>query len=71
LSECIHRIELGKTYVNKRSSQDPNLDLNKNLLKFKFEVRDAETRSTVYEITSIKELLISQNLKILESFSYF
>ena len=23
-------IELGKTYVNKRSSQDPNLDLNKN-----------------------------------------
>ena len=31
-------IELGKIYVNKKSSQDPDLDLNRNLLKFKFEV---------------------------------
>ena len=54
-------IELGKTYVNKRSSQDPNLDLNKNLLKFKFEVRDAETRETIYTATRIKFLYLSND----------
>jgi hypothetical protein len=54
-------IELGKIYVNKKSSQDPNLDLNRNLLKFKFEVRDAETRQTVYTPTRIKNLYISND----------
>ena len=54
-------IELGKIYVNKKSSQDPNLDLNRNLLKFKFEVRDAETRQTIYTPTRIKNLYISND----------
>ena len=45
-------LELGQNYNNNHSSEDPLYDKNSTTLKFKFEVRDAETRSTVYEITN-------------------
>ncbi len=63
-------LELGQNYNNLHSSEDPLYDKNSTTLKFKFEVRDAETRSTVYEITSIKELLISNDPEFTESSTY-
>ncbi len=60
-------LELGQNYINNHSSEDFAYDYNYNTLKFKFEVRDAETRSTVYELTSIKELLISNDPEFTES----
>ena len=63
-------LELGQTYNNNHSSEDVAYDWNITTLKFKFEVRDAETRSTVYEITSIKELLISNDPEFTESSTY-
>ena len=53
-------LELGQTYSNDHSSEDPLYDRNSTTLKFKFEIRDVETRSTLYDLTSIKELLISK-----------
>ena len=63
-------LELGQNYNNNHSSEDPLYDNNSTTLKFKFEVRDAETRSTVYELTSIKELLISNDPKFTETSTY-
>ena len=63
-------LELGQNYNNLHSSEDPLYDKNSTTLKFKFEVRDAETRSTIYEITSIKELLISNDPEFTESSTY-
>ena len=63
-------LELGQNYNNNHSSEDPLYDKNSTTLKFKFEVRDAETRSTVYEITSIKELLISNDPEFTETSTY-
>ena len=63
-------LELGQNYNNNHSSEDPSYDWNLTNLKFKFEVRDAETRSTVYEITSIKELLLSNDPEFTESSTY-
>ena len=63
-------LELGQNYNNNHSSEDPLYDNNSTTLKFKFEVRDAETRSTVYEITSIKELLISNDPEFTETSTY-
>ena len=63
-------LELGQNYNNLHSSEDPLYDKNSTTLKFKFEVRDAETRSTVYEITSIKELLISNDPEFTESSTF-
>ena len=36
-------LELGQNYNNLHSSEDPLYDKNSTILKFKFEVRDAET----------------------------
>jgi len=63
-------LELGQNYNNNHSSEDPFYDNNSTTLKFKFEVRDAETRSTVYELTSIKELLISNDSEFTETSTY-
>jgi hypothetical protein len=63
-------LELGQNYNNNHSSEDPLYDNNSTTLKFKFEVRDAETRSTVYELTSIKELLISNDPEFTETSTY-
>ena len=63
-------LELGQNYNNLHSSEDLLYDKNSTTLKFKFEVRDAETRSTVYEITSIKELLISNDPEFTETSTY-
>ena len=63
-------LELGQNYNNLHSSEDPLYDNNSTTLKFKFEVRDAETRSTVYELTSIKELLISNDPEFTETSTY-
>jgi hypothetical protein len=63
-------LELGQNYNNLHSSEDPLYDKNSTTLKFKFEVRDAETRSTIYEITSIKELLISNDPEFTESSTF-
>ena len=60
-------LELGQTYNNNHTSEDVIYDFNSTTLKFKFEVRDAETRSTVYQITQIKELLISNDPEFTES----
>ena len=54
-------LELGKNYVNNRSSEDPSYDQNKTTLKFKFEIRDVQTRSTVYNLTRIKTLYLSND----------
>lgn len=63
-------LELGQTYSNDHSSEDPLYDQNSTTLKFKFEIRDVETRSTIYELTSIKELLISNDPEFTESSTY-
>ena len=63
-------LELGQNYNNLHSSEDPLYDKNSTTLKFKFEVRDAETRSTIYEITRIKELLISNDPEFTESSTF-
>lgn len=63
-------LELGQNYNNNHSSEDPLYDLNSTTLKFKFEIRDAETRSTTYELTSIKELQISNDPEFTESSTY-
>ena len=63
-------LELGQNYVNQLASEDPSYNYSQTTLKFKFEVRDAATRSTVYEITSIKELLISNDPEFTESSTY-
>jgi hypothetical protein len=60
-------LELGQNYINNHYSEDFPYDYNYNTLKFKFEVRDAATRSTVYQITKIKELLISNDPEFTES----
>ena len=63
-------LELGQNYNNIHSSEDPTYDWNNTTLKFKFEIRDVETRSTIYELTSIKELLISNDPEFTESSTY-
>jgi hypothetical protein len=63
-------LELGQNYNNNHSSEDPIYDRNSTTLKFKFEIRDVETRSTIYELTSIKELLISNDPEFTETSTY-
>ena len=63
-------LELGQNYNNNHSSEDQYYDKNSTTLKFKFEVRDAETRSTVYQISQIKELYISNDPEFTESSTF-
>jgi hypothetical protein len=63
-------LELGQNYNNNHSSEDPLYDSNSTTLKFKFEIRDVATRSTVYDLTSIKELYISNDPEFTESSTY-
>ena len=63
-------LELGQNYNNIHSSEDPTYDWNSTILKFKFEIRDVETRSIIYDLTSIKELLISNDPEFTETSTY-
>ena len=63
-------LELGENYVNKRASDDPSYDLNKTTLKFKFEIRDVQTRSTVYTLTRIKTLYLSNDPEFNQSSTF-
>ena len=63
-------LDLGENYVNKRSSDDPSYDLNKTTLKFKFEIRDVQTRSTVYTLTRIKTLYLSNDPEFNQSSTF-
>ena len=63
-------LQLGENYVNNRSSEDSLYDRNKTTLKFKFEIRDVQTRSTVYTVTRIKTLYLSNDPEFNQSSTF-